>query len=93
MVRIRITATSDEARAEWNAWQTEKAKNAKTGNTAKIESRLRNAQNKAAKEFGLLKPKTIKVDSNPVKPGKTVIGPLARKGGGGLGGMFGVKNR
>jgi len=33
--------------------------------------------------------RTVKVDSNP-KPGKTRIGPLA---GGGMGGMFGIKNR
>ncbi len=33
--------------------------------------------------------RTVKVNSNPV-PGKTRIGPLA---GGGMGGMFGVKNR
>ena len=33
--------------------------------------------------------RTVKVNSNPV-PGKTRIGNLA---GGGLGGMFGIKNR
>jgi hypothetical protein len=40
---------------------------------------------------------TVKIDSNPIKPGKTTVSPMAnvrgRIAGGGLGGLFGMKNR
>jgi len=70
---------------------------AKSGATAKEIAKEKSDQNKASKEFGISKTKTIKVNSNPVKPGKTTVSPMAKARGrilgGGLGGMFGVKNR
>ena len=73
-----------------NKISTIKTQNAKSGVGATWEAAQRQHENRARAEFGIAKQETVKVDSNPVKPGKTRIGNLA---GGGLGGMFGIKNR
>ena len=83
----RVAATADEARAEANARETRRTKAAKSGATARLMAAAEQYLEK--NEPGRGNKKTIKVNSNPV-PGKTRIGNLA---GGGLGGMFGIKNR
>jgi hypothetical protein len=87
----KVAATADAARAEWNAKQTLKTQNAKSGGTARLMANATRYLDK--NEPRVSDKKTVKINSNPVKPGKTVIGPLAGKGGAGLGGMFGIKNR
>ena len=83
----KVAKTSDEARAEYNAREARKTKTAKSGATARL---IANATRYLDKnEPGVSNKKTVKINSNPV-PGKTRIGNMA---GGGLGGMFGVKNR
>ena len=73
-----------------NAQNTAATENAKSGLTAFRYSELREYEQQKQKNSAVSRIKTIKVNSNPV-PGKTVIGPLAGRGGGGLGGMFGNK--
>jgi len=85
----KVAKTSDEARARANARENAKSRMAKAGYAATWEAAQREHENRARKESGTSKPKTVKINSNPV-PGKTRIGNMA---GGGLGGMFGIKNR
>jgi hypothetical protein len=73
----------------YNALSDYAAWTAKTGATAEDGAREIENENKAKRESGK-KPKTVKVNSNPVKGGVTRIG---RMSGGGAGGMFGIKNR
>ncbi len=73
-----------------NKIATIKNQTAKSGVGATWEAAQRQFENKARQEFGISKQSTVKIDSNPVKSGRTRIGNLA---GGGLGGMFGIKNR
>ncbi len=60
---------------------------AASGNEAKLQAEVVEAENRKSRKQGKIK--TVKVNSNPTA-GKTRIGPLA---GGGMGGMFGTKNR
>lgn len=78
--------------AEWRDWynkgsdyRTQKAKsgNIRTGN---VEMQRTEQANAAKREAG--KTPKIKIDSNPVKPGKTIVGPLAK--GAGSGGVAGL---
>jgi len=84
----KVAATADAARAEWNAKQTLRTQNAKSGGTVRLYSAIASAGKNAEKGMGK-KTKIVKINSNPV-PGNTRIGKLS---GGGLGGMFGIKNR
>ena len=70
-----------------NAQRTRATNNAKSGATARRLADLREQENKASQEFGMSKKKTVEVNSNPVKPGKTRIGNLARGGAAGGGWM------
>ena len=74
--------------AQYNRYSNWKNISAATGLDAIQAGRLISEQNKENRASGKA-PKVVKVDSNPVKAGRTRIGNLA----GGLGGMFGAKNR
>lgn len=100
-VRI-LPGPSNPARQKYiNAQRTAQTINAESGETAARVAYEKEQQNKTAKEIGVSKPKTVKIDSNPVKPGNTTVSPLAKKRGpsklasfgGGMGGMFSPKNR
>ena len=99
MANVRVRSPKERASSPkilFNRMSDYVTENAKSGFTAKDIAEEKSNQNKAAKEFGMSKSKTIKVNSNP-KPGKTTISSMAnvrgRILGGGLGGIFGVKNR
>ncbi len=73
-----------------NAQSTAATENAKSGLTASRLAEQREYKTQTQKNSAVSRIKTVKVNSNPVKAGTTRIGNLA---GGGMGGMFGIKNR
>ncbi|NDD99906.1 hypothetical protein EB008_06450 [bacterium] len=90
----KVAATSDAARAEANARSTRKTKAAKSGATARLMASAERYLEK--NEPGRGNKKTIKVNSNPIKSGKTKVSPMAkvrkpgnfRGRGGAIGGGF-----
>ena len=80
-----VPQSSAKTNKKLNEQSTTKTSEAKSGKTAKQNAKELSDFNKAAKEFGISKPKKVKIDSNPA-PGRTRIGPLAGAARGGMGG-------
>ena len=75
----KVAATSDEARAEYNAREARKTKAAKSGATARL---IANATRYLDKnEPRVSNKKTVQINSNP-SPGRTRIGTLGAGRGG-----------
>ena len=81
-----ITQGNKKVNEKANKTANIKSQLAKSGVAATWEAAQRQHENKARQEFGISKQETKKIDSNPVKSGKTRIGNLARPGRGGAGG-------
>ena len=81
---VKVITKGDKKNNEKaNKKATVESKLRKSGVAANWESAQRQYENKARQEFGIPKEETKKINSNPVKAGKTRIGALARGGAGG----------
>jgi len=86
MARIKVLPGGHNSARQkiMNAQSSSRTADAASGEWAAREAYEREAQNKASKEFGMSRATTVKITTNPVKPGGTRIGNLA-----GLGGILG----